>query len=504
MNYTPDILTEALVDNLIEKYPNEGDIIQTLNDESKSIAGSNKYLQWMVKQWMNTEDSSEEALEEIINATSSFHQALPRINRETITKLININDFPTVSIYTSIVNSPKDINSYPNAEVLRDISMRILLEPSRSEKEKFAKTGADKIYEDDRWLLAKINTKEASCYYGAGSKWCTAATKHNAFGQYNKNGNLYYLIDKSRKTGPYYKMAIYKSYAGKTDSIMDETNRRLSVEQIELLSNILPPSIFPLIDEDMGISKPAGPEYYTLSEFSHLLDVYAENLTPPRKIRTESGMWEIKVEEGIWYIVSEDNNIKIQATPFHEGQEYGITVDIVGVKEPSSTVSVQDAMEWSKDIFSPPLPPYEEFKKVYMEKKEDIQTVRRNLSWVVSLYANIMRTHVFNDEILKKLIGGDFALWSPIRRATTMVFKYPPKEGSLTQRFLDFIKNNPGKTKKEFYDSIGKKYRPGHNSTYFAAIKDAGIVTLTRKGRQFVYTIGPNHQAWTEGKLRLI
>ena len=85
-----------------------------------------------------------------------------------------------------------------------------------------------------------------------------------------------------------------------------------------------------------------------------------------------------------------------------------------------------------------------------------------------------------------------------------MTFRYPPKEGSLTKVFVDFVKNNPGKTRKEFYDYIGREYSPGNNSSFFAAIKDAGIVNLTRKGRQFVYTIGPNHEAWTEGRLKLI
>ena len=36
---------------------------------------------------------------------------------------------------------------------------------------------------------------------------------------------------------------------------------------------------------------------------------------------------------------------------------------------------------------------------------------------------------------------------------------------------------------------------------FFAAIKDSGIVEMERQGRQFVYSLGPNHEAWTQGKL---
>ena len=502
MNYAPDILTEALVDDLIQKYPTEENIIQTLNDEAQNIAGSNKYLPWMVKQWMEAspDDRSEDGLEDIINATSSFHQALPRINRETITGLVGINDFPSVSTYTRIVNSPKDIHSYPNPEILRDISMQILSELSRGDKEKFAKSGAEKLYEDDRWLLVKPKTEEASCYYGAGTQWCTSATKGNAFGQYNKNGNLYYLIDKSRKLGPYYKLAIYRSYAGNTDSIHTERDSPLSVEQTDLLRNILPAKIFSLINEDMRAPAPP-PQYYDLPEFTKKLTEYVETLTRPRQFSSDSGTWILRIEGGVgWVLDNKESGIRIQANPFFEG-EYYIPVDSWDIEEKLKDTAEAD---WYLDIGSPPLPPYGDFRKRYMEKEENEGIFNRKLGWVVNLYQEIMQHHVLNDETIKKVVGIDFATWSANRWANTMTFRYPPKEGSLTQLFVDFVKKNPGKTRKEFYDSMGREYKPGNNSSFFAAIKDSGIVDLTRKGRQFVYTIGPNHQAWTEGRLRLI
>ena len=36
---------------------------------------------------------------------------------------------------------------------------------------------------------------------------------------------------------------------------------------------------------------------------------------------------------------------------------------------------------------------------------------------------------------------------------------------------------------------------------FFSSIKDAGIVKMERQGRQFVYSLGPNYQAWVEGRL---
>ena len=48
---------------------------------------------------------------------------------------------------------------------------------------------------------------------------------------------------------------------------------------------------------------------------------------------------------------------------------------------------------------------------------------------------------------------------------------------------------------------LGRSRPRGHNNMFFAAIKDSGIVKMERKGRQFVYSLGPNYEAWTKGKL---
>lgn len=43
-------------------------------------------------------------------------------------------------------------------------------------------------------------TKDASCYYGQGTKWCTAATRaENSFEEYNNEGSLYIIIGKDGK-----------------------------------------------------------------------------------------------------------------------------------------------------------------------------------------------------------------------------------------------------------------------------------------------------------------
>jgi ankyrin repeat protein len=59
-------------------------------------------------------------------------------------------------------------------------------------------------------------TEEASCYYGQGTKWCTAATRgKNMFEEYNNKGSLYIIVGKD---GEKYQMHV------ETGSLMDASD----------------------------------------------------------------------------------------------------------------------------------------------------------------------------------------------------------------------------------------------------------------------------------------
>lgn len=71
---------------------------------------------------------------------------------------------------------------------------------SKRSQEQEAKRGAKKVYEDSEWLVIVPETQEASCYYGKGTQWCTAAVEsQNYFDDYNESGDLYININKESK-----------------------------------------------------------------------------------------------------------------------------------------------------------------------------------------------------------------------------------------------------------------------------------------------------------------
>lgn len=65
------------------------------------------------------------------------------------------------------------------------------------EFEKLAELKVHKEYEDDKWLLIRPLSFEASSKYGAGTKWCTTFKREKEyFFKYCQNGILVYIINK--------------------------------------------------------------------------------------------------------------------------------------------------------------------------------------------------------------------------------------------------------------------------------------------------------------------
>ena len=86
-----------------------------------------------------------------------------------------------------------DIGKIKSLEELRAFLESITPRQTRSE----IKQGAEKVYEDEEWVIIVPHTEEASCIYGKGTTWCTAATSsQNRFDSYNKKGTLYIIINR--------------------------------------------------------------------------------------------------------------------------------------------------------------------------------------------------------------------------------------------------------------------------------------------------------------------
>jgi hypothetical protein len=99
--------------------------------------------------------------------------------------------------------SERDVNRYKSPADMYVAIEPFIEKPAVSNKQKIQQTkqyDAEKLYEDEIFTVIHPMTVAASCYYGMGTQWCTAASKsHNLFKSYNNQGKLYIIIDKIDK-----------------------------------------------------------------------------------------------------------------------------------------------------------------------------------------------------------------------------------------------------------------------------------------------------------------
>ena len=172
---------------------------------SASINPNHKYLDWITKNWSPTDVEGDEIthnLKEILLAVSKF---------DTQNQRLKI----------------KDLNQYKNLEQLFD-TLQELGQTARRTVE--ISDEVDRIYEDNRFVVVVPKTHKSSCYYGAGTKWCTASKDTDShFSNYKSNGELYYIIDKTLPTSsPYYKVALNKKLAGLTEDFWDVQDKPIT------------------------------------------------------------------------------------------------------------------------------------------------------------------------------------------------------------------------------------------------------------------------------------
>ena len=460
-------------------------------------SGNNKYLMWMVKRYV---DADERGISpnDISSIVQRFHQNVDRLSPAFI---MNMDVFTPGS---RILTSPKNIDSYDSIDYLERVLDEVDSVQTKKEKETEAKGGVDKLYEDKRWLLVKPNTFEGSCYYGSSTKWCTAMKDNpNHFQDYSRKGNLFYIIDKSQDLGDFYKIALYKKFEDGSEEWYDRADNRLSDQTENAIYSMLPQKLVNAFVTNHETVKPPEPPLKDLEEFRDELEQILIDKPKLRKVNTKSGTYELDIDRmtGAWlWYNTKYKDVGIYATPFWEGE------NIVPISSMDYDIlpDTFDTVFGKNDLENPAVTQEDYLSTRY----------RGGGSWgprvfLYQFYLPLIKK-VLSQEIVINSVGTEYATWQSQSSVSSYTFKWPPREGSMTQKFVEYLKQNvgyglgdsKGKTANEFYEDILGYSRPrGHNAMFFAAIKDAGIVNMERQGRQFVYSLGPNYQEWVEGRL---
>ena len=182
------LLQEGRVEDFSKKFskkfsPNQ---LQQIIKLSDGLPGNNKYLMWLGNVLDPTNfDGVLEKLDVMLNR---FYEVSNQLERKEIEK------------YTSVEDLLNALDEYQN-RVRRSVE---------------SVEGSDVVYDDDTLTVVSPYTHKASCYYGKGTKWCTASKdSSNYFDNYNSKGKLFYFLDKKRPTSDrFYKVAYVYHFDG--------------------------------------------------------------------------------------------------------------------------------------------------------------------------------------------------------------------------------------------------------------------------------------------------
>lgn len=160
--------------------------------EQTDPSPNKQYVQWILRTYVKDANSW---FEDVLSTLSDYLNKFYKLN---IKKKIPSprND---INRYESFADFMGVIDEYPDPDAV----------PLKDKGEAYA------LYEDEDWRIIVPVNKAAACYYGQGTRWCTAATKgENRFDYYNRSAPLLIALPKNPKyAGEKYQFQFGASYS---------------------------------------------------------------------------------------------------------------------------------------------------------------------------------------------------------------------------------------------------------------------------------------------------
>jgi len=110
----------------------------------------------------------------------------------------NLAKFDKLNLKRMIAAPNNDIMRYKNIKEFLDV-VEPLPDPFGDDKKEALKGTAKEFYEDNEIRVIIPEDMNAACYYGQGTRWCTAAKNNNMFKNYAGRGPLYIILPKNPK-----------------------------------------------------------------------------------------------------------------------------------------------------------------------------------------------------------------------------------------------------------------------------------------------------------------
>ena len=415
----------------------------------------------------------------------------------------------------------KDINQYVSLNELEKVILHIRAKTKEKELEK----QADKIYEDEKFLVVKPKTEEASCKYGSNTKWCVTQKGGGHFGRYTSGAQgLYFIINKTNSTNKSYsKVAIHFDDSGHP-KYWDSQDSPMSQREVDVL-NYAFPELIEAINEDYEKFRVSA----TDKILTRIFDSVGENSAK------KSNYLNSKLELSVY--IRGFQNIPDLGFGHSQGE---ITISFYS-EDVSKTIDQYQVFVTyktkNKEQFTASIGfagfdevPGEDFEDLGLEgwgidstyyigtnPAETAEGVRRHI-------ANRILDHIANNPKLIQKVAGTSYVWRADRANYGYTFG---KNKGLIKKLVDYLDKGEIGTKLDFLESIGKlktkivdgkkmysrsngdnffpssQFR-GQFSSFFASAKMAGILGYRKIGKDYFLIKGPNFEAFKSGKLRAL
>jgi len=175
-----------------------------------------------------------------------------------------------------------DFNRYRNLEDFYDVVDEY---PDEEEVKPETKQNAQELYRDSRLIVTVPRDVAAACYYGQGTRWCTAGKNNNMYDYYTKGDRPLYVIIPRQPAHPGEKYQFHFE----TKQFMNEQDRQIGMDGIAQLVQRFPEltKILQAPAEKYSIMPLIGPEYknivkeftpVAIEQTAQLVNQYADRI----------------------------------------------------------------------------------------------------------------------------------------------------------------------------------------------------------------------------------
>ena len=152
----------------------------------------------------------------------------------------------------------KDLNDYVgdtfDSQFL-DFTDKLMQEKTNKQLKNEVKGSTKRVFENDKVLIVRPLSFESSCYYGAGTKWCTTSKDNPSYYEnYSSTGGLYYIILKNiPPENQFYKIALHLKYGTRDVALgewYDSKDDLLTPGELRMFMTFVPDEAFRKIEEE--------------------------------------------------------------------------------------------------------------------------------------------------------------------------------------------------------------------------------------------------------------